>query len=228
VGHRPRDTQHRSLASECHYTRVQPSALRHQGPTSRPADEKNARRADEGDKQRGGRAGPPQRHDVPRLGSRSCSTSTRWRRGRRRRKAPPTRATTCRPALVVVHAVGARRRHETMLRLVEGSPGCCTVTRRTEPRIAAKIWSARDARTVLDVGAGTGSDEPAGRDVFAVEPSALRGLALDRRPPGQPRAGRFRCGHTRPGSRPGRHDCGDQARRRADFEHRRPGTLPGW
>ena len=49
-----------------------------------------------------------------------------------------------------------------------------TVTRRTEPRIAAKIWAAiGDARTVLNVGAGTGSYEPPGRDVTAVEPSAL-------------------------------------------------------
>jgi SAM-dependent methyltransferase len=49
-----------------------------------------------------------------------------------------------------------------------------TVTRRTEPRIAATIWAALgDARTVLNVGAGTGSYEPPGRDVTAVEPSAL-------------------------------------------------------
>jgi SAM-dependent methyltransferase len=49
-----------------------------------------------------------------------------------------------------------------------------TVTRRTEPRIAAAIWAALgDARTVLNVGAGTGSYEPSGRDVTAVEPSAL-------------------------------------------------------
>src|SRR6266536_5314025 len=49
-----------------------------------------------------------------------------------------------------------------------------TVTRHTEPRIAARIWAALgDARTVLNVGAGTGSYEPPGRDVTAVEPSAL-------------------------------------------------------
>ena len=49
-----------------------------------------------------------------------------------------------------------------------------TVTRRTEPRIAARVWAALgDARTVLNVGAGTGSYEPPGRDVTAVEPSAL-------------------------------------------------------
>jgi len=49
-----------------------------------------------------------------------------------------------------------------------------TVTRRTEPRIAAQVWAALgDAQTVLNVGAGTGSYEPSGRDVTAVEPSAV-------------------------------------------------------
>jgi SAM-dependent methyltransferase len=49
-----------------------------------------------------------------------------------------------------------------------------TVTRRTEPRIAEQFWAALgDARTVLNVGAGTGSYEPPGRDVTAVEPSAV-------------------------------------------------------
>jgi len=49
-----------------------------------------------------------------------------------------------------------------------------TVTRRTEPRIAARIWAALgDARTVLNVGAGAGSYVPPGRDVTAAEPSAL-------------------------------------------------------
>jgi len=49
-----------------------------------------------------------------------------------------------------------------------------TATRRTEPRIAAQVWAALgDARTVLNVGAGTGSYEPPDREVTAVEPSAL-------------------------------------------------------
>ena len=48
------------------------------------------------------------------------------------------------------------------------------MTRRTEPRIAAQVWAALgDAQTVLNVGAGTGSYEPSGRDVTAVEPSAV-------------------------------------------------------
>ncbi len=47
-------------------------------------------------------------------------------------------------------------------------------TRRTEPRIAARIWEALgDAEKVLNVGAGTGSYEPPGRLVTAVEPSAV-------------------------------------------------------
>lgn len=49
-----------------------------------------------------------------------------------------------------------------------------TVTRRTEPRIAERVWAALgDARTVLNVGAGPGSYEPSDRDVIAVEPSAV-------------------------------------------------------
>ena len=49
-----------------------------------------------------------------------------------------------------------------------------TVTRRTEPRIAEQVWAALgDAQTVLNVGAGTGSYEPPGLDVIAVEPSAV-------------------------------------------------------
>jgi SAM-dependent methyltransferase len=45
--------------------------------------------------------------------------------------------------------------------------------RRADPRIAARIHVALgDARTVLNVGAGTGSYEPTDRWVLAVEPSA--------------------------------------------------------
>jgi SAM-dependent methyltransferase len=47
-----------------------------------------------------------------------------------------------------------------------------TRARRTEPRIAQRIFSALgDADTVLNVGAGTGSYEPPDRNVLAVEPS---------------------------------------------------------
>lgn len=45
--------------------------------------------------------------------------------------------------------------------------------RQPEPSIAAQIFSALgDARSILNVGAGTGSYEPANRHVTAVEPSA--------------------------------------------------------
>ncbi len=60
-----------------------------------------------------------------------------------------------------------------------------TVTRRTEPRIAERIRDALgDARTVLNVGAGTGSYEPDDRYVLAVEPSAV--MRAQRRPGGAP------------------------------------------
>ncbi len=66
--------------------------------------------------------------------------------------------------------------------LYDAIGGAYNATRRTEPRIAARILDALgDAQTVLNVGAGTGSYEPADRDVTAVEPSAvMRG----QRPPG--------------------------------------------
>src|SRR5690242_16522897 len=46
--------------------------------------------------------------------------------------------------------------------------------RRADPRIAAAIKSAlRNARSVLNVGAGAGSYEPKDRRVVAIEPSAV-------------------------------------------------------
>jgi SAM-dependent methyltransferase len=59
-------------------------------------------------------------------------------------------------------------------RLYDAIGGAYTATRRTDPRIAAMIWDALgNARTVLNVGAGTGSYELPDRDVTAVEPSAV-------------------------------------------------------
>ena len=56
-----------------------------------------------------------------------------------------------------------------------------TATRGTDPRIAARIWGALGgARTVVNVGAGTGSYEPPDRAVTAVEPSAVM---IAQRPP---------------------------------------------
>ncbi|MER5373334.1 MerR family transcriptional regulator [Streptomyces sp. NPDC002553] len=76
-------------------------------------------------------------------------------------------------------AMGIRTTPEDQLkvfgaRLYEAIGSAYPATRRTEPRIAARIWDALgDARTVLNVGAGTGSYEPPDREVTAVEPSAV-------------------------------------------------------
>ncbi|GID96289.1 MerR family transcriptional regulator [Amorphoplanes digitatis] len=76
-------------------------------------------------------------------------------------------------------AMGIRTTPEEQLkmfgaRLYDAIGSAYPATRRTEPRIAAQIWAALgDARTVLNVGAGTGSYEPPDRDVTAVEPSAV-------------------------------------------------------
>ncbi|MFG3055810.1 methyltransferase domain-containing protein [Kitasatospora sp. NPDC048239] len=76
-------------------------------------------------------------------------------------------------------AMGIRTTPEDQLKvfgaqLYESIGSAYPATRRTEPRIAARIWEALgDARTVLNVGAGTGSYEPPDRDVTAVEPSAV-------------------------------------------------------
>ncbi|GIL27265.1 MerR family transcriptional regulator [Actinocatenispora comari] len=76
-------------------------------------------------------------------------------------------------------AMGIRTTPEDQLKvfgaqLYEVIGSAYPATRRTESRIAERIWAALgDARTVLNVGAGTGSYEPPDRDVTAVEPSAV-------------------------------------------------------
>ncbi|MER7735516.1 MerR family transcriptional regulator [Streptomyces erythrochromogenes] len=71
-------------------------------------------------------------------------------------------------------------------RLYDAIGEAYTATRRTDPKIAAQIRDALgEARTVLNVGAGTGSYEPADREVTAVEPSAAMR--------GRRRAGSARC-----------------------------------
>lgn len=63
--------------------------------------------------------------------------------------------------------------------------------RRPDPAIAAQLGRALDgARRVLNVGAGTGSYEPAGVDVLAVEPSPTM---IAQRPPGSAPAVRARA-----------------------------------
>jgi hypothetical protein len=64
--------------------------------------------------------------------------------------------------------------------------------RREDPRIAAPIMAALgDARTVINVGAGTGSYEPRDRDVVAIEPSDVMAA---QRPPELPPAIRAAAG----------------------------------
>ena len=69
-----------------------------------------------------------------------------------------------------------------MTTLYDRIGGSYHATRRPDPRIAALILDALgDARSVLNVGAGTGSYEPTDREVLAVEPSATM---IAQRPPG--------------------------------------------
>ncbi len=64
----------------------------------------------------------------------------------------------------------------------EAAGGGYAGQRRTDPRIEARVHRALgSARTVVNVGAGTGSYEPSDRWVLAVEPSALM---RSQRPPG--------------------------------------------
>jgi SAM-dependent methyltransferase len=68
-------------------------------------------------------------------------------------------------------------KHDPYERIAAGYPA----TRREDPRIARQILQALgDARSVLNVGAGTGAYEPRDRDVLAVEPSERM---IARRPP---------------------------------------------
>jgi SAM-dependent methyltransferase len=65
-------------------------------------------------------------------------------------------------------------------------------TRREDPRIAARIHAALgDARTVVNVGAGTGSYEPRDRRVIAVEPSEVMIAQRAAELPGAIRAGAY-------------------------------------
>ena len=59
--------------------------------------------------------------------------------------------------------------------------GGYAATRREDPRIASRIHAALgQSRTVVNVGAGTGSYEPGDRRVIAVEPSQVM---IAQRPP---------------------------------------------
>lgn len=69
-----------------------------------------------------------------------------------------------------------------MARVYDKFGGSYAQTRRSDPRIAAAIWSTLgDATSVVNVGAGAGSYEPRDRVVVAVEPSEVM---IGQRPPG--------------------------------------------
>jgi SAM-dependent methyltransferase len=70
--------------------------------------------------------------------------------------------------------------------LYESIGGSYASTRRPDPRIAAAIRAALgDVRSVINIGAGAGSYEPADLDVLAVEPSTTM---IAQRPPNAARA----------------------------------------
>lgn len=86
----------------------------------------------------------------------------------------PRASVSCGHVRGVGIVTGRKGGHMSGAQLYDTIGATYTLTRRTEPRIAARIWAALgDARTVLNVGAGTGSYEPPDRVVTAVEPSAL-------------------------------------------------------
>lgn len=69
-----------------------------------------------------------------------------------------------------------------MSRLYDRIGGSYRAMRGSDPRVAALIDDALgDARSVVNVGAGTGAYEPSDREVLAVEPSATM---IAQRPPG--------------------------------------------
>ncbi len=79
-------------------------------------------------------------------------------------------------------APARRRRARAVSGLYEVTGRGYAAGRRTGPRIAARIWAALSrACAVVNVGAGTGSYEPPGRQVAEAEPSAAMRA---QRPPG--------------------------------------------
>jgi len=91
-------------------------------------------------------------------------------------------------------SVPARRRCPTgTTPITRPSRSTTRTVRRPDPRIGAQLLAALgDARTVLNIGAGTGSYEPTDRHVVAVEPAAemraKRDPALRLRSPASPNA----------------------------------------
>jgi len=125
----------------------------------------------------------------PSSSSAGCRQETRPRRPLGRSRARPSRGARYRPAgrrtrawlrlLGAAKVVGGENglpcvRYDTI------GPGYADY-RRADPRIAAAVHDALgDARTVVNVGAGTGSYEPTDRPVIPIEPSTA--MALQRHP----------------------------------------------
>ena len=125
--------------------------------------------------------GPRQRPGAPARGARGPALLRARRRRGDRARAPrgaPARAR----ARAVSAATGAGRRDAPASSLYDRIGRSYSATREEDPRLAAAVHAALgDARTVLNVGAGSGSYEPGDRDVLAVEPSAVMRA---QRPPG--------------------------------------------
>src|SRR5439155_25383160 len=131
----------------------------------------------------GDRRARPRRRAVP-------APRLRSRRAHLCQRRPPSprphgpRGSRRRPATAAVeHAArragGCRR---PMTELYDRIGRTYNAARRADPRIQAAIERALgDARTVLNVGAGTGNYEPGDREVLAVEPSQTM---IAQRPPG--------------------------------------------
>ena len=79
--------------------------------------------------------------------------------------------------------VGPRLDHPHITPLYDDIGRTYTATRREDPRLAAALRTALgDARTVVNVGAGSGAYEPADLEVTPVEPSEVM---IGQRPPGK-------------------------------------------
>src|SRR5215468_480183 len=105
---------------------------------------------------------------------------TYFRSEPRRRHARSPRSSASR----VVSAPSARRGpvRNRMSALYDRIGTTYSATRSEDPRIARAIHDALgEARTVLNVGAGSGSHEPHDREVIALDPSAVM---IAQRPPG--------------------------------------------
>src|SRR5207248_8117968 len=96
--------------------------------------------------------GPTARTDTTWITNGACAGRLRTARSWRAGTSPLT-------SMRRMSSLG--KSHMPSAQLYDAIGATYSVTRRTEPRIAARIWTALgDSRTVVNVGAGTGSYEP--------------------------------------------------------------------